>query len=122
MQALITGGDVALLPHLLAHIHASVDPSNLTECSTDAFVLPWEELRVTGRRRPGVARAGRDERSVWKMSTSSYGIEYLVTWNCRHIANATLRSRIERVCRGRGYEPAVICTPDELMEPGNDNE
>lgn len=27
------------------------------------------------------------------------GIEYLVTWNCRHIANATMRSQIERVCR-----------------------
>jgi len=49
------------------------------------------------------------------------GVEYLVTWNCRHIANAILRSRIERVCRDRGYEPAVICTPDELMEPENDN-
>lgn len=45
------------------------------------------------------------------------GVEYLVTWNCRHIANATLRARIEQACRDRGYEPAVICTPDELMEP-----
>ena len=46
------------------------------------------------------------------------GVEYLVSWNCRHIANATLRSRIERVCRDHGYEPSVICTPEELMEPG----
>ena len=49
------------------------------------------------------------------------GIEYLVTWNCRHIANATVRSQIEMVCRNAGYEPAVICTPDELMEPDDAN-
>ena len=45
------------------------------------------------------------------------GIDYLVTWNFRHIANAAMRSRIERVCRLAGYEPVVICTPNELMEP-----
>ena len=43
-------------------------------------------------------------------------IHYLVTWNFRHIANATMRSQIERVCRSDGYEPPVICTPNELME------
>ena len=43
-------------------------------------------------------------------------VHYLVTWNFRHIANATMRSRIERVCRSDGYEPPVICTPNELME------
>ncbi len=49
------------------------------------------------------------------------GADYLVTWNCRHIANATMRSQIETTCRNAGYAPAVICTPDELMVPDNDN-
>jgi hypothetical protein len=44
------------------------------------------------------------------------GVEYLVTWNCRHIANAIMRPHIEAVCRGAGYEPTIICTPEELME------
>jgi hypothetical protein len=44
------------------------------------------------------------------------GIEYLVTWNCRHIANATMRAKIEKICRDAGYEPTIICTPAELME------
>ena len=44
------------------------------------------------------------------------GIQYLVTWNCKHIANPSLRSRIEPLCRDRGYEPPVICTPQELLE------
>lgn len=43
-----------------------------------------------------------------------HGIDYLLTWNFRHIANASLRRRIETVCRDAGYEPALICTPDEL--------
>ena len=43
------------------------------------------------------------------------GIDYLATWNFKHIANATLRSRIESVCREAGYEPPLICTPEELL-------
>ena len=44
------------------------------------------------------------------------GMEYLLTWNCVHIANAAMRPKIERVCREHGYEPPIICTPQELME------
>lgn len=44
------------------------------------------------------------------------GVEFLLTWNLKHIANATMRSRIEAVCREAGYEPAVICTPEEILE------
>ena len=44
------------------------------------------------------------------------GVDYLVTWNFRHIANATMRSRIEDVCRQSGHKPPVICTPNELLE------
>jgi hypothetical protein len=49
------------------------------------------------------------------------GMDYLLTWNCTHIANATLRSRIEAVCRAAGYEPPVICTPQEMLERGDDH-
>jgi uncharacterized membrane protein len=50
------------------------------------------------------------------------GVDFLVTWNCRHIANAAMRSDIERVCHRAGYEPAIICTPDELMESDDEND
>jgi hypothetical protein len=43
------------------------------------------------------------------------GVEYLVTWNFKHIANANVRGLIEQTCRDAGYAPPVICTPDELM-------
>lgn len=44
------------------------------------------------------------------------GMDYLLTWNCTHIANATMRLKIENICRKHQYEPPVICTPQELME------
>ncbi len=44
------------------------------------------------------------------------GIEYLLTWNCTHIANAMLRPKIEAICRTQAFEPPIICTPQELME------
>lgn len=45
-----------------------------------------------------------------------HGVDYLLTWNCKHIANATMRQAIERSCRDAGYEPPIICTPEELMD------
>jgi len=45
------------------------------------------------------------------------GIDYLLTWNLRHLANATIRGKIEQAVREAGLVPPVICTPEELMEP-----
>ena len=45
-----------------------------------------------------------------------HGVHYLLPCNCKHIANAAMRPRIEAICRAAGYEPPVICTPLELME------
>ena len=39
------------------------------------------------------------------------GMDYLLTWNCTHIANAVMRPKVESVCRSHGYEPPIICTP-----------
>ncbi|MFC2140905.1 type II toxin-antitoxin system VapC family toxin [Acidobacteriota bacterium] len=44
------------------------------------------------------------------------GIDYLISWNCKHIANAKMRSKIEQVCLSCGYQPIIICTPEELLE------
>ena len=45
-----------------------------------------------------------------------YEMQYLITWNYRHIANATMREAINKVCREAGYKPPVICTIAELGE------
>nr|VFJ67705.1 MAG: PIN domain-containing protein [Candidatus Kentron sp. DK] len=44
------------------------------------------------------------------------GMDYLLTWNCTHIANPAFRPRIESVIRSFGYSPPIICTPQELLE------
>jgi hypothetical protein len=44
------------------------------------------------------------------------GVEYLVTWNFKHIANAAMRAMINRICTDAGYDPTIICTPEELIE------
>ena len=42
-------------------------------------------------------------------------MEYLLTWNCRHIANATRRLAISKICEQASYRTPVICTPEELL-------
>ena len=44
------------------------------------------------------------------------GIDYLLTWNCKHIANAMMIHKIEKIANSNGYIAPVICTPQELME------
>jgi len=44
-----------------------------------------------------------------------YGCEYLLTWNCRHIANAELFRAIRRVIDEYGYDVPILCTPEELL-------
>ena len=43
------------------------------------------------------------------------GIDYLLTWNCRHIANAEMQEQIREICRQAGFRMPVICTPEELL-------
>ncbi len=43
------------------------------------------------------------------------GMDYLLTWNCKHIANAEMQAGIGRQCRAAGFEPPVICTPEDLL-------
>ena len=60
------------------------------------------------------AKAAQD--AVHVAAAASARADFLLTWNCTHIANAALRPRIESICREAGFRPPVICTPVELME------
>ena len=44
-----------------------------------------------------------------------HGMDFLVTWNCRHIANAEMEPRIREVCVRHGWRCPVICTPEQLL-------
>ena len=43
-------------------------------------------------------------------------MDFLLTWNCKHIANAVMIPRFEEICREAGYRLPQICTPELLME------
>lgn len=45
-----------------------------------------------------------------------HGLDYLVSWNCKHIANAVTLPKVYAICRSAGYEPPFVCTLLELME------
>jgi len=43
-------------------------------------------------------------------------MDYLLSWNCTHIANAIIARRISALSREMGFDPPAVCTPEELME------
>jgi DUF1009 family protein len=42
-------------------------------------------------------------------------LDYLLTWNCKHIANAQIQKKLLKICSDFGYTLPIICTPYELM-------
>ena len=73
-----------------------------------------EEIADHILRHAGLPRHARAD-ALHIAIAASQGLDYLMTWNATHIANALIRPRVERVCRSLGFEPPVLCTPDELM-------
>ena len=48
------------------------------------------------------------------------GVDYLLTWNFRHLDNAETKPIIRNVCTAHGYSSPEICTPQELMGVSKD--
>ena len=80
------------------------------ELSEESIVLAEKLLRHSGL----PAKASADALHV--AVSIVHGLDYLLTWNCTHIANASIRRRIEGICRTEGFDPPIICTPEELAE------
>ena len=45
-----------------------------------------------------------------------HGLDFLITWNCVHIANASIARAVAKICGQYGCECPGICTPEELLE------
>ena len=58
-------------------------------------------------------RATRD--AVHIGVASVHGIDILLTWNCRHIANAAIMRQLGTIVASCGYELPILCTPEELL-------
>ena len=75
-------------------------------------VLPLASALIQSGMIP--TRAARDASHI--AISAVHGIDYLMTWNCAHIANATIIKTVQRVCAQNGFSCPVICTPEELLE------
>ncbi len=89
---------------------AVIESLPLLEITEEAIALAKDLIRIG----PLPEKAEVDALHIAVAVTNR--VNYLLTWNCKHLANAALRTRIEYVCRLRGYEPVIICTPEELLE------
>ena len=58
------------------------------------------------------AKAAADARHV--AVACVFGVDYLLTWNCKHIANAETLPRIYRMLRDLGFDPPLVVTPEEF--------
>ena len=63
----------------------------------------------------GLLPATSDRDATHISLASAYEMDILLSWNCRHIANATIVEKLRAVCEREGFPAPVICTPHELM-------
>lgn len=58
-------------------------------------------------------KAARD--AVHLAVATAFAADYLLTWNCRHLANAQILKRLDREAQRAGCVLPRVCTPLELM-------
>jgi hypothetical protein len=83
----------------LPRLEVTEDAESLTQAIISAGILPPHVVRDAAH----VAVA------------AVHAIDYLLTWNCKHLANAQIARRIGVVCGKLGHRMPVICTPEELL-------
>lgn len=84
----------------LDRVEITADSEALTEAIMKTGVLPskaiWDAAHIA--------------------AAAVHEVDYLLTWNCKHLANAQISRRIQKVCGLHGFEMPLICTPAELLE------
>ena len=83
----------------IAVLEATIEAEHLAEALIDGGAIP--KKTVSDAAHIAIAAAN--------------GMDYLLTWNCRHLANAQIIRKVSAICNTRGYNMPVICTPEELM-------
>lgn len=65
--------------------------------------------------RSGILPASADSDAAHIALATVQRMDILLTWNCRHIANAVIEVQIRRLLRAQGFEVPTIATPEELL-------
>jgi predicted nucleic acid-binding protein len=84
---------------------------DIPELAVDGEVRELARRLIAGGGVP--ASAGPDALHV--ATASVHGMDYLLTWNCRHIDNAVTKPIVRSICAVGGYRCPEICTPLELV-------
>ena len=84
-------------------VRATDEVEALTQSILDSGVLP--------------ADADRDAAHI--ALATIHEMDILLSWNCRHIANAFIQAKLRKLADAAGYTLPVICTPEELLENEN---
>jgi hypothetical protein len=100
----IGAGDLAMVRQRLALAH-EIPRLDFTR---EGVSLSRKILRETGLPK----RAGRDALHI--ALAALHEMDFLLTWNCRHIANAVLIPKITSIIESRALRSPLICTPPQL--------
>ena len=80
-----------------------------TTVVSDATALPTNDLTLAGRQMA--------TREWWNSASAALNaMDYLVSWNFRHITNVQTIPLIRRICERNGYRCPEICTPQMLQK------
>jgi hypothetical protein len=89
---------------------AILEPIPLLDLNEEALKLAERFVR----RKVLPIKAGDDALHI--ALATVHDMDYLLTWNCKHIANPMIQKKIAALSRQRGYELPTICTPYEFLE------
>lgn len=79
--------------------------------------LPDEGIELArGLVATGIVPAKAASDAIHIAVASVHGMDYLVTWNFKHIANPFIRDRLRLAVAFAGFELPVMCSPDELLQ------
>ncbi len=85
--------------------------SNLSLLNLNQCVLNLAEQFLVRSNLPAKA----DIDAVHIAVATVHGMDYLLTWNCKHIANAQIQGKLAEISIDFGYELPILCTPYELL-------
>ncbi|MCZ8226307.1 MAG: type II toxin-antitoxin system VapC family toxin [Microcystis sp. LE19-84.1B] len=85
--------------------------ANLSLLDLNQAVLDLAEQFLERSNLPAKA----DIDAVHIAAATVHGMDYLLTWNCKHIANAQIQGKLAEISLDFGYELPILCTPYELL-------
>ena len=78
--------------------------------SSDPQVDLLADALVSAHLLPGKARSDAEHVAI----ATVHRVKYLMTWNCKHIANAATLPDVYQLLAAKGYSPPLIVTPEEF--------